>query len=324
MLGRGVGLNALVVSIAAALGPTIASGILAVAPWEWLFAVNVPIGLFNLILAARALPASDKTQLAFDVVSAGLNAVLFGLLFIGIDTVVRAGSESLVGPVEIAIAVGAGTLLLRRTVHASAPIIPIDLMRTPLFSLSVATSVCSFTAYMLAFLAMPFFLETVMHRDQVQTGLLMTPWPVALGLAASVAGRLADKLSTAILGTAGLIVLAVGLVALATLTPQASSVGICWRMALCGLGFGFFQAPNNRTLLASAPRSRAGAAGGMLAVARLFGMTLGATVATIIFRLHAEDAETIDLVVAGCCALAAAALSLSRLNMSVSDARGQG
>ena len=84
-LGRGVGLNALVVSFAAAIGPTVASGILSIGSWEWLFAVNVPLGLVNLVLASRALPGSPLADRRLDWLSAALNALLFGLFFIGAD-----------------------------------------------------------------------------------------------------------------------------------------------------------------------------------------------------------------------------------------------
>ena len=87
------------------------------------------------------------------------------------------------------------------------------------------------------------------------------------------------------LGALGLATLAAGLALLALMPLHASSAEIVWRMALCGFGFGFFQAPNNRVLLATAPRARAGAAGGMLAVARLLGFTVGTTIAASVFRL---------------------------------------
>jgi len=313
LLGRGVGLNALVVSVAAAIGPTIASAILAVGPWEWLFAVNVPIGAVNLIIAARALPYSNPSNARFDWKSAALNAMVLGFFFIGAEAY-SSGEE---GPFNAAVlltcAAAASVVLYRREREARAPVIPIDLLRIPVFGRSVLTSICSFAAYMLAFIALPFFFETALHRDQVQTGLLMTPWPVALGLAASVSGRLSDKIPSAILGAAGLAAMALGLIFLAFLPGDATVIRIAAPMALCGLGFGFFQAPNNRTLLSSAPKSRAGAAGGMLAIARLLGFTLGATFSGLIFRYIGQNAETAALLLGTLLAVCASAISLSRL-----------
>ncbi len=321
-LGRGVGLNALVVSIDAALGPSVASAILAVGSWEWLFAVNVPIGIVNIVLASRALPSSDLSTRRFDWISAGLSALMFGLFFIGADRFTRSRGDGALAALELALAVAAGFILVRRGA-GSAPLIPIDLLRIPIFALSVAASICSFAAYMLAFLALPFHFETVLHRDQVQTGLLMTPWPVALGLMAPLAGRLSDRIPAAVLGSAGLALLAVGLLLLALLPAHADSAGIVWRMALCGLGFGCFQSPNNRTLLSSAPRRRAGAAGGMLATARLLGLTGGATGGAILFRLLPHDAETVDLLVGTALAVIAAVVSLLRLSSRRPDAASQ-
>ena len=95
---------------------------------------------------------------------------------------------------------------------------------------------------------------------------------------------------------------------------HATGIEITWRMALCGFGFGFFQAPNNRVMLGTAPRVRAGAAGGMLAVARLLGFTAGTTVAASVFRLMPAGAETVDLALGAGLAVVAALASLARLS----------
>lgn len=315
-LGRGVGLNALVVSVAGAIGPTVASGILAVGPWQWLFAINVPIGLFNILFAARVLPWSALSNKPLDWLSAALSASTFGLFFVGVDTLTHGSDRGAVAIAELTLGLLAGVALFRRERHEARPLIPIDLLRIPIFGLSVATSICSFAAYMLAFLALPFWFQSVLHRDQVETGLLMTPWPVGVGLVAPLAGRLADRIPAAILGSAGLLVLAIGLALLSQLPPDASTLAIVWRMALCGLGFGFFQAPNNRTMLGSAPRERAGAAGGMLATARLTGMASGATIAALVFRLLPVDGEHLSLLVAVGLAIAGGLASLSRLRQA--------
>ncbi len=315
-LGHGVGLNALVVSITGAIGPTVASGILAIGPWQWLFAVNVPIGVANIVLASRVLPWSTLSDKSLDWASAALSALTFGAFFIGVDTLTHGQQQGALGVAELALGVLAGVALFRRERHETRPLIPIDLLRIPVFGLSTATSICSFAAYMLAFLALPFWFQAVLHRDQVQTGLLMTPWPVGVGLVAPLAGRLADRIPAAILGSAGLLALAIGLALMSLLSADASSFDIAWRMALCGLGFGFFQAPNNRTMLGSAPRERSGAAGGMLATARLTGMTVGATIAALVFRVAPTDAEHLCVLIAVGLAVAGGVASLSRLKAS--------
>jgi len=313
LLGRGLGLNALVVSGAAVLGPTIAAGILSVASWPWLFAINVPIGVVNLTIAARALPHSERAARGFDWASAALNAAMFGLFFLGVDMLTQGHGRRALAWCEVAVAVGAGVALFRRGARTVAPLIPVDLLKIPVFGLSVVASVCAFTAQMLSFVALPFYFEYGLHFSQAQTGLLMTPWPVGLGIMAPVAGRLSDRMPAAVLGGVGMAILALGLGSLALLPAHAGAGAIVWRMAVCGLGFGFFQSPNNRTMLTAAPRARAGAAGGMLATARLTGMTIGATLAAVVFHLAAGGAEPVELFVATGCAVAAGGASLLRL-----------
>jgi DHA2 family multidrug resistance protein-like MFS transporter len=309
-LGRGIGLNALVVSAASVLGPSIASAILSVGSWQWLFAVNVPIGVAAWALGRRTLPESPRQDRKLDWIAAALNVGTFGLVIAGVDLFTRGGS--LFGLAIMAGGIGCGVALVRRSLSQPRPLAPVDLMRGRLFSLTVATSVASFAAQMLAFVALPFYLQGTLHRTQVETGLLITPWPLAVGVAAPIAGRLADRFPAAILGGIGLIGLAAGLTLLATMPADASGFGICARMALCGLGFGFFQAPNNRTMLTSAPLERSGAAGGMLATARLTGQTIGATLTAILFRLSGEGAVA-SLAAGAAFAAVASVVSFSRL-----------
>jgi DHA2 family multidrug resistance protein-like MFS transporter len=185
-------------------------------------------------------------------------------------------------------------------------------MRNPIFALSVATSVASFAAQMLAFVALPFRFENTLHYDQVMTGLLLTPWPAAVGLMAPFAGWLADRMSTAVLCAVGLAVFGTGLAALALLPAAPGPVDICWRMAVCGVGFGLFQSPNNRMMLTAAPRERSGAAGGMLGTARLTGQTTGAVLTAIFLHLLGAPGEVLGLWVAAGFAAVAAVVSLSR------------
>jgi MFS transporter, DHA2 family, multidrug resistance protein len=310
-LGRAIGINAFVVASSAALGPTLAAVVLAVAHWRWLFGINVPLGVVTLLIAVYALPENELARRPLDLVGAALYAGTFGLLLSGLQSLAHHAATSL-ALVPVACACLFGLLLVRRELRRDAPLIPFDLLRIRVFSLSLLTSVCSFMAQATALVALPFEIQRLGH-SAVATGLLMTPWPLALALAAPLAGRLADRYAAGMLGGLGLAVLAAGLLLLAFFPAGGSVAGFVWRMAVCGLGFGFFQAPNNRAIIASAPRERSGAAGGMLSAARLLGQSLGAASVAILFRGYAVSGSNVALCVAALLALSGAVVSAFRL-----------
>ncbi|MEO8114515.1 MAG: MFS transporter [Phenylobacterium sp.] len=313
LLGQGLGLNAVVISISAAIGPTVAAAILAVASWQWLFAVNVPIGVAAIAIGLRALPRTVGSGRKFDGISAILNAIAFGMLILGAESVVRDGLGS--GLSKLAIGAVAAAWLAVRELRRPAPLVPFDLLRIPIFGLSIITSIVSFAAQMLAYVALPFYFQGPMGRSAVETGLLMTPWPLAVGVSAPIAGRLADRYPAGALGGIGLGIFAVGLGLLSLIRPGASDLDIAWRMAVCGAGFGFFQSPNNRAMIAAAPLARSGAAGGMLATARLLGQTAGAVATALFFHLAGLHGAVWAVRAAAAVAAAAALVSLSRLGL---------
>ncbi|WP_044589200.1 MFS transporter [Bradyrhizobium sp. LTSPM299] len=318
LLGRGIGLNALVVAISAAVGPTVASFILAVGTWPYLFAINLPLGIVTLALGLRYLPHTRPAVHAFDWQSAGLSAVTFGLGIAAIDSAGH-GEALYLCLSEFAIAAIACLLLVRRQTHLAAPLLPVDLLRIPIFALSIGTSIASFCGQMLAFVAMPFYLESHFGYSAVQIGLLITPWPIAVGFAAPIAGWLVERYPAGLLGGIGLLVFAVGLGTLALMPAAASPFDVIWRMALAGVGFGLFQTPNNRTMIAAAPRERSGGASGMLGTARLLGQTIGASLVALLLARFPADGTRISLMVGVGFAVVGAALSMLRLSTAGSQ-----
>jgi DHA2 family multidrug resistance protein-like MFS transporter len=314
-LGRVIGLNALVVSVAATIGPSFASLILGIASWPWLFAVNVPFGVVAFFIARRSLPASNRAGQSFDVLSAILTALALGLVVTAIDSLSH-GAPWPVAAAQIAFGLAAGVWDFRRQMNRPAPLLPVDLLRKPVFALSIATSICSFAAQMLAFVALPFFMEQNLGFKATEVGFLIMPWPAAVGVAAPIAGRLADRYPAAVLGLAGLVLLAGGLVLLAILPAQPAAWNIAWRMAVCGAGFGLFQAPNNRTLITAAPKQRSGAASGMLGTARLLGQATGAALVALSLARFPRDGADLALWLAAGFAAVASVLSILRTTVN--------
>ena len=309
--GRGMGLLALSVAVSAALGPTIGAAVLSVANWPWLFAINVPIGIVAVLIGARVLPSTPRQSRPFDTIGSLLSALTIGLLIIGLADLGRGASPDALTEVGGGVAAGIGLIL--HQFPRGRPLVPIDLFRIPLFALSALTSICSYAAQMLAFVSLPFFFQHGLGRTQVQTGLLMTPWPVAVAIVAPIAGRLTDRYAAGILGSAGLAVMATGLGLLVGLPAHPADADIAWRMSICGCGFGFFQTPNNRAMMTSGPKERSGVASGMLATARLIGQSTGAALVAAMFGLFPTAGTTASLIAGVAFAATAGLFSCLRL-----------
>jgi DHA2 family multidrug resistance protein-like MFS transporter len=312
LIGSGLAMIALCVAAGGAAGPTIASLILSVATWPWLFLVNVPIGLVAVPLFLSLARPGQRRPRPFDYVATVLSAAALALLLIGVDTL--GGGSRPLAMAEMAAGLACGALLVWHQSGRAEAMLPLDLLKIPLMSLSLATSTCAYTAQILAYVSLPFLFETVMHRSQTATGFLVTPWPAMIFIAAPLGGRLVQRYSAALLSSLGLVCLATGLVLLATMPAAPSDLDIGWRMALCGLGFGFYQTPNNTTVMTAGPLSRSGAAGGMLAVARTLGWCLGSALVTLIFSLAHDSATLRCLELAACFAALGAVFSVSRFS----------
>lgn len=310
--GRGLGHNALVVATSFTIGPTVASAILSVASWEWLFAINLPFGLAALIISLKTLPATPRATHRFDYLGALLAVTCLGLLITGIDSAAHHVSVPIV-IAELIAGLLIGWVLLRRQAGHPAPMLPIDLFRRPLFALSAATAVCSFSVQGLAFVSLPFYFEEVLHRSAVETGIFLTPWPLVVGFMAPIAGRLSDRYPAGALGGIGLALLGIGMVLLATLPPEPSIANIVWRMVICGAGFGFFQAPNMKAIMSSAPAGRSGGASGIVATARLTGQSTGAALAAFCFGLFGHAGATWALALGAGFAVVGCVMSFLRL-----------
>ncbi len=316
-IGKGMGINAMVIAISAAAGPSVASGILSIASWHWLFAINIPLGLAALWLGSKHLPRQAQlSKRKFDTTSAIANAITFGLLFYTLDGFAHHERYDYL-ILQLIVLIVIGTYYIRRQLNQETPLLPFDLLKIPIFRLSIITSICSFTAQMLAMISLPFFLQNTLGHSEVMTGLLLTPWPLATLITAPIAGSLVSRIHPGILGSMGMVIFGIGLYSLSGLDAESTVTGIIWRLALCGAGFGLFQTPNNSTIISSAPTQRSGGASGMMGMARLTGQTFGTTLVALLFSWIVSDKSTeVCLITGSVFALAAAIISSLRLSES--------
>jgi MFS transporter, DHA2 family, multidrug resistance protein len=307
-LGRGISLNATVVALMSVLGPSIGSLILSVVSWRWIFAVNVPVSVL-LLLGLRTLPEVPRVKGAIDLLSALLSMAAMAAFIIGVDDLTENPLKALL---LIAAAVALTAILVRRARGQEAPLVPVDLLRIRPLAYAVAASVFTFAAQTAAYVALPFYLLDELGREQWQLGVLLGAWPIGTAAIAVIAGRLSDRYSAALLSGLGAGAMAIALLALTLLPRGVSDAAIMGVLFLAGLGFGFFQTPNNRAMLGSAPRHRSGAAGGVQSTTRVFGQSFGTALVAVAYGLHVGHGATMSLVLATLCAVLAIGINTVR------------
>lgn len=310
-LGAAISWNALAVALSSAAGPTIGAAVLSVASWPWLFAVNLPLGVL-VLFASRALPHVAGTTRPLDKRSMALNAGAFASLVMGAELMPKHPVQA---AARLAFAALLFVVLIRREAPKDAPLVPLDLLRSGAFRVSVIASVLCFSGVAAGTVALPFYLQHGLGQSAWKTGLYMTPWPLTVAMAAPLAGRLSNRISTAWLCAAGGVLLAIGL-GTAALWPLHGDVAKLIPLTMVsGLGFGLFNVPNNRTMFLSAPRERSGAAGGMQGTARLAGQMAGALIVTLLFAMTSVDAAPrFGLEIAALLTLAAGLVSTLHFN----------
>lgn len=294
-LGRGIGMTAMTVSVGAVVGPTLGSIILTLGGWRWMFLVMLPVGVIVWLIKHNLPDGQGLVRRPFDARSAIESGLGIGFLILGLDFLVLYTWQSL-------LLISASVLIIIRLVRRSslqtAPLFPVDLLRIRPFRYALGASQLSFSAQMAAFVSLPFFLQVTLGRDQLELGWLMAGWPAGTAVMAMVAGRLADRYPIPLLCALGAGCMAIGLTMIAFMTPSVSNLWVFLCMVLGGVGFGFFQTPNNRVLLTTAPRERSGALGGTQAVTRVFGQTVGAAIVASAFALNQNLGPTYGLIVA--------------------------
>ncbi|QDK20555.1 MFS transporter [Leclercia adecarboxylata] len=332
LLGRVLGLHALLIASSTAIAPVLGGTILDTFSWQWLFAINLTPGTLALVLAGKALPGKPTSgNAALDTLGAVLSATLLG------STIMAANSLSSHQTASHHETVSWGLLAIISIMtfiwhirRVRAPLLPPAIFKNGRFTLAALTSLASFISQGITFIALPFLFQSVYGYSPVMSALLFIPWPIGIVLIAPHAGRWADTLSAPLISTIGLAIFVVGLILLAMLPATPAVWDICLRSLVCGIGFGCFQSPNNREMLSNVSREYASYGSGILSIARTFGQCLGAAVVGILLSVMStesgqtfnEHAVHIALWVAVAASVASMLFSLSRLRKTVTFSFG--
>ena len=293
---RALGLNMVMVALGLSLGPVAGGFITRYLGWRWIFYVNLPIAAVALWWAARVLPrppvgararGAQGRREGFDPWGALWLLVGLGSLLLGMSQAQRWGWTSATTAAVLAAGMVGLGLFVATERRAAYPLVDLRLFRNRRFVLANLSGLLSFMAQFAVTFLLPFYLQDVLGLPTDRAGLVMLGFPVALALAAPLAGYLVGRVGSAWLSATGMALLAAGIWQVSWLGAEPAPAAIFGRLALVGLGAGLFQTPNSDTVMGGVPRERLGIAGGMLASMRNIGMVMGIALAAAVFTATA-------------------------------------
>jgi MFS family permease len=327
-LGRAIGLQGAAQAIGLALGPTVGGLLLAAGGWRLIFFVNVPFGIFGAVAALMLVPRSQHLshRTAFDWSGLGLffPTVVVLLSAISFGSTMGWGSPLIISLFGAAAVLAA--LFIRREHRAADPMLDLGLFSNSRFAAGISSGIGSYLVMFGVLLLVPFYLERGVGLGVARAGLELMAMPLAFGVVAPLAGRLADRIGARPLTVIGMALVAAGLFLLGLIRPD--TLGLLALLAAVGLGLGLFTSPNNAAIMGAAPERQAGMASGVLNMSRGMGTALGLALTGLVFtmsggdggRVGARHAFSVTAYVLAGIALGAGAVAALRSNGTLANA----
>jgi EmrB/QacA subfamily drug resistance transporter len=329
---RGLALGAwgAVGGLAIAIGPLVGGAVVEGASWQWIFWLNVPIGLVLLPAAWFRLTESRGSSTNLDV--AGLVLASLGLLGIVLG-VVRGNDHGWTSGTVLPPIVGGAILLaafIGWELRVREPMLPLNLFRSRGFTLTNIASLLMFFGMFGSIFLLAQFFQVVQHYSPLQAGVRTLPWTAMPVFIAPVAGSLSDRIGGRPLLAAGLGLQAIGLGWLAAVaSPTVAYATMVPAFVISGVGMSLFFAPVANMVLGSVRRDQEGIASGANNAIRELGGVFGVAVLGAVFSARGGYATGASFVSgmssavwvggAAVAVAAAAALALPRLRTSPRD-----
>lgn len=282
--GRALGINGAFVALGALVGPALGSLIISFASWEYLFWVNVPVGVVAMIANVKIFSGFKENTVREKLDLPGTLLFIFGVtpFFFALEygQATGYGDPLILGSFGISAAAILAFFFVER--KAAAPLLDLQIFRNKWFSISIFCAFTSFIAISCSNIILPFYLQNALKLSPGTAGLYMTIYPLILALTAPASGYLSDKIGSEILTLTGLLLTAAGLFLMAFLTDSP----VYWLLGLyigvMSLGNGLFQSPNNSLVMSMVPPEKLGVGGSINALVRNVGMVVGISMSTTI------------------------------------------
>jgi len=275
--GMAIGIWAGVSAVALAIGPLLGGVITEHISWNWIFYVNVPIGVLAVIAAIVVVPESRDTsrEQRLDLPGLATSAAgLFALVYALIEAHSYGWTSArILGLFAIAAVALVAFVLLE--LHQRVPLLDLSLFRNGTFAGANLVAILVTLAMFGIFVFFPIYMQTFRGWSPIQAGAALLPWTLMIVIFAPIAGKLSDRVGSRWLMAGGMTVVAICCLLLSTVTLHSSFWHMLPAFILGGLGMSFVMTPMSAAAMGAAPVDKAGVASGVLNTFRQVGVALG-------------------------------------------------
>ncbi len=292
--GSAMGLLGTMSAIGTTLGPSLGGVLIAGLGWQMIFLINVPLGILNVLLAQRFLPADRRGEPAERWVGFDMGGTLLLALTLAAYALAMTLGRGHFGPLNIALllaaVVGVGCFLLVEA-RVESPLIRLAMFRDRVLSASLAMGTLVSTVMMTTLVVGPFYLARGLGLATALVGLALSAGPLAAALTGVPAGRIVDRFGAQRMTMIGLVGIAVSASVIALLPAHFGVVGYIAPIVIMTASYALFQAANNTVTMAGIRPDQRGVISGMLNLSRNLGLITGASVMGTVFAVASATTD---------------------------------
>lgn len=279
--GRALGFTGTFVALGSMVGPPLGGIIVSAFSWEYIFLINIPIGIFTYLMTLKTLPtikkeATEKLDLKGSILIVVTIVALFGSLTQGQEV----GFNNPLIIAGIVTSLIALVIFILTETKVNSPLLDLAIFKNKLFSLSIFCGFLSFVCISSSNIIQPFYLQDVLKFTPSTTGMIMVVSPIFLAIIAPISGYFSDKIGSESLTLLGLSISSLGLFLMSTLNEFSTLPYLITFVIVMTLGNGMFQSPNTSLIMSTVSKDKLGVAGSVNALVRNLGMVFGISFST--------------------------------------------